>query len=266
VPNASASSVEGRGNPRKRVGQGGAAAGLIKSVDGGANWTLINKGLAFADLVPYTILIDANDPSLIYLASSDGLFVSSNAGHRWRATDLSGFAVRAIAQTTDGTMYAQGSFSDDAFVTKLDPTGVVVYSTYIGGLGEDQGLGVALDSAGNAYLAGTTRSKNLVTTGKALQPQLGGGTDVFVTEIGPTGRRILYSSYFGGSGDDLLGQASGGGVAVDAAGNIYLTGTTQSTDLTTVNALQASFNGTPDAGNPPRNAFIAKLAHAGKGQ
>jgi len=260
-----ATSVEGRGNPRKRIGQGGAAAGLIKSVDGGANWTLINKGLRFADIVPNKILIDVNDPSTIYLACSDGLFVSRNGGRRWNPRDLSSYSVLAIAQSRDGTIYAQGSPTSDAFVTKLDPSGAVVYSTYIGGLGEDQGLGVVLDAAGNAYLAGTTRSRDLSVTRKAQQPQLGGGTDVFVTEISSSGKRVLYSSYFGGSSEDLLTQTSGG-VAVDAVGNIYLAGTTQSTDLPTLNALQPNLNGVPDVENPPRNAFVAKLAHSNKGQ
>ena len=266
VPNASASSLEGRGNPRKRVGQNGAAAGLIKSVDGGANWRLINKGLRFADIVPNRILVDVNDPSTIYLACSEGFFVSGNAGRRWASTDLSGYSLRALAQAADGTIYAQGSVTDDAFVTKLDPSGGVVFSTYFGGYGEDQGLGVALDRAGNIYLAGTTRSTNLVVTGKAQQPQLGGGTDVFVAEISSSGRRVLYSSYFGGSGEDLLSATSTGGIAVDSARNIYLAGTTQSTDLPTLNALQPALDGAADVVNPPRNAFIAKLAAVGKGQ
>ena len=260
-PNTGALSVEGRGNPRKRIGQGGVAAGLIKSADGGANWALINKGLPSADIVANRILIDVNDPSAIYLACSEGLFASSNGGRRWRGTDLSGFSVRAITQSSAGTVYAQGDPSDDAFVTKLGPTGNVVYSTYFGGLSEDQGLGVALDIAGNAYLAGTTTSKNLFTR-KAAQAQLGGAKDVFVTEISSTGRRILYSSYLGGSGDDVLGSA--GGVAVDQGGNVYVAGTTQSVDFPTLNPLQANLHGILDVENPPRNAFMSKLAHTGR--
>jgi hypothetical protein len=266
LPSASASSLEGRGNPRKRVGQSGSATGLIKSVDGGVNWRLINKGLRFADVIPNRILVDVNDPSTLYLACSDGLFVSANSGRRWRPTDLSGYPVRALAQAPDGTVYAQGGVFDDAFVTKLDPSGSILFSTYFGGFGEDQGLGVALDGSGNVYLAGTTASTNLPVTGKAQQPQLAGGTDVFVTEISSSGRRILYSSYFGGSGEDLLSPTSTGGIAVDSARNIYLAGTTQSTDLPTLNALQPALSGTPDIENPPRNAFIAKLAAVGKGQ
>src|SRR5262249_10239671 len=196
---------------------------------------------------------------------SDGLFVSRNGGRRWKPTDLPSYSVLAIAQSRDGTIYAQGNPTSDAFVTKLDPSGAVVYSTYIRGLGEDQGLGVVLDPAGNAYLAGTTRSRDLSVTRKAQQPQLGGGTDVFVTEISSSGKRVLYSSYFGGSSEDLLAQTSGG-VAVDAVGNIYLAGTTQSTDLPTLNALQPNLNGVPAVENPPRNAFVAKLAHNNKGQ
>jgi hypothetical protein len=267
IPNASASSLEGRGNPRKRIGQGGAAAGLIKSVDGGSNWRLINKGLRFAGIVPNKILIDLNDSATLYFACSEGLFVSSNSGHRWVPTGLSGYSVRAVAQSPQGgPIYAQGNPSDDAFVTRLDATGNVVYSTYIGGLGEDQGLGVALDPGGNVFLAGTTRSRDLVTTSKALQSELGGGTDVFVTVISSSGRRILYSSYMGGSGDDLLSLTGAGGIAVDQAGNVYLAGTTLSTDFPTRNALQASLSGTPDPENPPRNAFLVKLAHPAKGQ
>jgi len=64
----------------------------------------------------------------------------------------------------------------------------------------------------------------------------------------------------------LLGQTCSGGIAVDTAGNIYLAGTTQSTDLPTQNALQSNLNGIPNLENPPRNAFIAKLARTGKGQ
>jgi photosystem II stability/assembly factor-like uncharacterized protein len=266
LPNASASSIEGRGNPRKRVGQSGSATGLIKSVDGGANWRLINKGLRFADIIPNHILVDVNDSSTIYLACSDGLFVSANSGRRWAATDLSGYSLRALAQAPEGTIYAQGGVFDDAFVTKLGPSGGVLFSTYFGGFGEDQGLGVALDGSGNVYLAGTTRSTNLAVTGKAQQPQLAGGTDVFVAEISSSGRRILYSSYFGGSGEDLLSPTSTGGIAVDSARNIYLAGTTQSTDLPTLNALQPALSGNPDVENPPRNGFIAKLAAVGKGQ
>jgi photosystem II stability/assembly factor-like uncharacterized protein len=267
LPNASASSLQGRGNPRKRLGQNGGAAGLIKSVDGGANWRLINKGLRFADLVPNRILVDVNDPSTLYLACNDGFFVSTNAGRRWAPTDLSGYSLRAVAQSLDGTIYAQGSVSDDAFVTKLDPSGgAVVFSTYFGGFGEDQGLGVALDGFGNVYLAGTTRSTNLVVTGKAQQSQLGGGTDVFVTVISSSGKRILYSSYFGGSGEDLLSSSSTGGIALDSARNVYIAGTTQSTDLPTQHALQPALNGTADLENPPKNAFIAKMAAVGKGQ
>src|SRR5262249_16620644 len=145
LPNASASSLEGRGNSRRRIGQGTQATGLIKSLDGGATWSLINKGLGSANIVPNKMLIDINDPSVIYLASSDGLFVSPSAGHRWWPTDLSGYSVRALAQSPDGTIYAQGNPSEDAFISKFDPSGAVTFSTYFGGLGEDQGLGVALD-------------------------------------------------------------------------------------------------------------------------
>ena len=141
----------------------------------------------------------------------------------------------------------------DAFVTKLNATGsALVYSTYLGGSSRDHGLGIGVDSSGNAYVTGQTDSTNFPTA-NAFQAAFGGGyrLDAFVTKLNAAGSALVYSTYLGGSGED-----SGQGIAVDSSGNAYVTGSTQSTNFPTANAFQAAFGGT-------RDAFVTKLNTAG---
>src|SRR5207245_126963 len=126
----------------------------------------------------------------------------------------------------------------NAFVTKLNPTGSapLVYSTYLGGSGLDEGFGIAVDTHGNAYVTGPTDSTDFPTTSAAFQTAFGGGTaDAFVTKLNPTGSApLVYSTYLGGSGTD-----AGKRIAVDTLGNAYVTGLTSSTDFpTTPGAFQ----------------------------
>ena len=140
----------------------------------------------------------------------------------------------------------------DAFVAKLNPTGsALLYSTYLGGSSNDEGDGITVDSAGNAYLTGSTSSTNFPTV-SPLQASFGGGLyDAFVAKLNPAGSAMFYSTYLGGSGDD--GRSD---IAVDSAGNAYLTGYTDSTDFPTASPLQAGLGGAWDA-------FVAKLNPAG---
>src|SRR6202795_357270 len=140
----------------------------------------------------------------------------------------------------------------DAFVSKINPSGsALVYSTYLGGSGYDLGYGIAVDSAGNAYVTGLTYSSNFPTM-NPLQPAFGGGNyDAFVAKLNPSGSALVYSTYLGGSGDDFAG-----GIAVDSAGNAYLEGRTTSTNFPTMNPLQATNGGGADA-------FVVKLNSAG---
>jgi hypothetical protein len=142
----------------------------------------------------------------------------------------------------------------DAFVAKLDPEGsALVYSTYLGGSGDDEGLGIAVDSADSAYITGFTESTNFPTM-NPLQPTNHGGLndeDIFVAKINPEGSALVYSTYLGGSGDDCSF-----GIAVDSAGSAYVTGDTLSTDFPTMNPLQAANKGY-------ENVFVSKLNSAG---
>lgn len=141
--------------------------------------------------------------------------------------------------------------SGDAYVTRLKADGSgLIYSTFLGGNYEDIGTAIALDSAGNVYVTGSTASPNFPTKA-AFQPTIGGGTsplstDAFVTKINPTGSALVYSSYLGGFGNDV-----GNGIAVDKNGDAHVVGTTFSTNFPTVNSLQPGRSG--------GEIFIAKL-------
>jgi beta-propeller repeat-containing protein len=139
----------------------------------------------------------------------------------------------------------------DAFLTEFNPAGTaIVYSTFFGGTGNDIGRGVAVDSAGHAYVTGETSSGDLPIR-SAVQPTFAGGPlDAFVAKIdtGASGDASLgYSTYFGGAGTDI-----GFGIALDSSGNAYATGKTSSTGLATAGSYQASLRGAYDA-------FVAKI-------
>jgi beta-propeller repeat-containing protein len=150
---------------------------------------------------------------------------------------------------------APGFGGNDAFITKLNPTGtVLIYSSYLGGSNSDEGFGVVVDALGNAYVTGTTTSTNFPTS-NAFQIAFAGGTrDAFVTKINPAGTGLVYSTYLGGSNSD-----EGFGIVVDALGNAYVTGTTTSTNFPTSNAFQIAFAG------GTRDAFVTKINPAGTG-
>jgi hypothetical protein len=144
-----------------------------------------------------------------------------------------------------------GTVYGDAFVAKLNPAGTaLIYSTYLGGNGEEDGYGIAADSAGNAYVTGSTSSTNFPTV-SPVQAVFGGSYDAFVAKLNPAGSALVYSTYLGGSAESF-----GSAVAVDFSGNAYVTGYTYSTDFPIANPLQAVLNG-------PNDAYIAKLNPAG---
>ena len=96
----------------------------------------------------------------------------------------------------------------DAFLTKLNASGSgLVYSTYLGGTGDDLAIGVALDASGNAYVAGRTTSTDFPVAGTPFQGTSGGGTDAFVAKLNPAASgaaSLVYATYLGGSGDERV--------------------------------------------------------------
>jgi uncharacterized repeat protein (TIGR01451 family) len=203
------------------------------------------------------------DPTLSYSTYLGG---GNNSG------DASGDAGRGIAVDAAGNVYVTGiagssSFPTknpiqptlgggpfDAFVTKLNGDGsALVYSTYLGGSGVESGRGIAVDTAGEAFVTGETDSTNFPTTAGTFQPALAGGNgqDGFVAKLNAAGSSLVYATYLGGSGDEFAS-----GIAVDTAGNAYVTGWTGSTNFPIENSLQASLGRNV-------NAFVSKLNAAG---
>src|SRR5262249_39639378 len=139
----------------------------------------------------------------------------------------------------------------DAFVDKVSANGsTLVYSSYLGGNNNDYSRAIAVDSAGNAYVAGSTTSTNFPTA-SPWQPTLRGYYDAFVTKLNPSGSTLVYSTYLGGS---LTDEANG--IAVDSAGAAYVIGYTPSTDFQKLAAFQSPSGG-------PTDPLVSKLSPSG---
>ena len=113
----------------------------------------------------------------------------------------------------------------DAFVAKVNSSGGLLYSTYLGGSGVDIGNAIAVDASGAAYVAGYTYSTDFPVAG-GLQTALGGDCDAFLAKLSPNGAVLLYATYLGGNGSDTAT-----GVALDPSGNVYLSGWTFSSNF-----------------------------------
>ncbi len=195
------------------------------------------------------------DPALVYSTylgglASDGAYgvALDGAGEAFIAgtTASSNFPDASLPQSTAGGGY-------DAFVTKLNAAGsAIVYSTYLGGSGSDFANGIVVDSAGEAFVTGTTSSTNFPTASALRATYAGGAFDGFVTKLNAAGSAFVYSTYVGGSAND---QSEG--IAIDSAGEAFVAGFTFSTNFPTVSALQSANHATSGT------AFVAKLNAAG---
>jgi RHS repeat-associated protein len=142
-----------------------------------------------------------------------------------------------------GAGYPNGFGGGDSFVAKLNPAGsALVYSTYLGGSGDEEILGIAVDEFGSAYVTGTTASANYPTANPTQAGYAGGGGDAFLTKISAPGSGLVYSTYLGGAGGE-----DGVAIALDSHGGVYVTGDTGSSDFPTSNPLQANYRGGTDA-------------------
>ena len=182
-------------------------------------------------------------------------------------TESPDFPVTAGAMQTTPPGYKPGYSFRDAFVTKLDYTGKLVWSTYLGGTGANVGWSVAVDADGQAQVAGETSSFDFPVGGNALQwspgrasPYGQGSNDGFLTKLKADGSGFVYSTYIGGPADD-----SARSVTVDGAGRAYVTGLTTNARMPILGGPQPYLGGdvlyVKDAGSeafvPRRNGLAA---------
>lgn len=139
----------------------------------------------------------------------------------------------------------------DIFAARFTAQGGLAYATYLGGSGADYAHALAVDAAGSIYLAGQTDSQNFPLNGP-FQAAASGGTDVVVAKLNSAGSALLYSTYLGGTRDDVAYA-----LRLDGAGNAYIAGQTNSADFPVVRAPQSSLAGGTDA-------FVAALSSDGK--
>ena len=252
---------DGRFNPRRRQVQaaGSDNPGLFRTNNAGASWSAINNELGSNPFVP-TIVADPRNPGTLYVTSwgvGSGIYKSLDRGDHWEL--LKGLNARAATliavDPQDSFVYASFLTGNDpeGFITKLDPSGTfLVYSTYIGGAGGwDEGIAIAVDSAGNTYVAGETSSDDFLVTAGAFQTTFVGSIyvpDMFVTKVSHDGN-LLYSTYLGGNSYE-----NARGIVVDSRGVAYVTGGTSSPNFPVASAFRPNLS----AANR-HDPFIAKL-------
>jgi hypothetical protein len=196
----------------------------------------------------------ADVPSVIFQALFGGNALTlpqTIAVDRHGNSYVAGFTGATDFPTTPGAFQPWDPPGQDAFVVKLDPSGRILYATYLGGAGSEAALGIAVDARGQAYVTGITDSADFPVR-DAVQPSYGGGTDAFVAVLDADGGDLIYSTYIGGSGADDAAD-----LALDGTGRVYVGGSTSSMDFPSLPG-SAGLSGTQDG-------FVAVLAPRGTG-
>ncbi|MFZ3094438.1 MAG: SBBP repeat-containing protein, partial [Methanothrix sp.] len=200
------------------------------------------------------IVLTYSGQDSLSVAEDGSLLIETSAGNLTDSVPLCYQEINGSREIVEGRYCLVGDNGvgfeigdyDRRYPLVIDPA----LATYLGGSSDDSGLSLAIDSSGNAYVAGYTASTNFPTK-NPLQASKAGSSDVFVAKINSAGPELSYSTYLGGSGFDYAK-----GIAVDGSGNAYVTGYTASTNFPTINQYQASNAGSSDV-------FVAKINSAG---
>jgi hypothetical protein len=218
--------------------------GFWKSTNGGVDWSNINNDMGRNGQYARCIGVDPITPSTLYAGTDGGLFKSTNGGSNWILINAGlNPMIRSLAidPTSPSKIYVGANSAEDAFVAKLNPSGTaLLYSTFLGGEGDDGASSLSVDSSGNAYIAGTTTSARFLTASSLRKSS--GDDDAFVAKVNPAGTGLSFLTFVGGSGSDAAL-----GITVDGTGNAYITGGTLSTDFPlTIDALPLSTGSCPN--------------------
>lgn len=216
-----------------------------------------NPGSNFSKTSGFVTKVNASGSAIVYSTYLGGSFIDVPQAIAVVGDNaiVAGVAQSTNFPTTSGVVQRSLKGIADAFVTRLNSTGsALVYSTLLGGSDDDQATGVAVNSSGNAYVIGTTYSKDFPTTVYGFQrvQLMSGGEDDFVTELTPDGKALAYSSYLGGSSYEEA--QSFARITLDSSRNVYAAGSTTSTDFpTTPGAYSTKYKGGWDA-------WVAKIS------
>jgi hypothetical protein len=189
------------------------------------------------------------DPAGNLVLSTDGGHLVQHKPIAYQDIDGRRRPVDSRYALRDGHVAFEVGAYDRTHALVIDP--VIVYRAPFGGSGNDQSLKIAVDAGGNTYVTGYTNSLDFPVVGDVPQAQRAGGNDAFVSKINAAGTQFVFNTYLGGSGDDI-----GRGIAIDAQGNVVVTGETASTDFPVAAPFQANQAGGYDA-------FVAKLSADG---
>ena len=204
--------------------------------------------------LPFAFKLNASGSAFVYSTYFGGAPTWGASGYSV-ATDAAGNAYIAgessgsFATTPGAYQSSYGGGYSDAFVVKLGPSGALVYSTMVGGAQRDCAAAIAVDSAGNAYVAGYTGSSSFPNNPPGAVTANAGGLDTFVAKLNPDGSAVVWLTFLGGSGDDVPNAM----VRDSASGKLYVAGYSTSTDLpTTAGVIQQGSNG-------PKQGFVASV-------
>ncbi len=245
--------VDGSGNAYISAGTNstsfpGISGSSLQSSNAGGYDAIIAKINAAGTAVSWATFLGGSgddSASAIRLDGSGNIYVDGTTA----SSSFPGVSGSSIQSSNAG--------NGDVFVMKLDSSATsIIYSTFLGGsdLEFTYNGNLAIDSSGNAYLVGATLSTSFPgVSGSSLQPSNAGGIDGFITRINAAGTSIDFSTFLGGTGDDLLVEG-----VLDGSDNLYITGWTYSSDFpTTAGAIQTTYGG------GTTDAFVAKIGPPG---